>query len=320
MTKSHLVVAMCLVATFQCISSSAATIRTVGPFELRFYGAGETAGGLTGQQNWTSEQMDDVAAAAAAWDEVIGDVQGRQIIAPLFWQDFTTTSGWVFTTLTSDSVKTRTRAEVVWRDGGTSASAEGYDLRLRMRIQPADTLGTFQWNFGEDMPAANEWDFRTIVLHELGHALSFDGYVLQNDVLPRPPSTFDSLVVDQNGNKLQNGTSGTPGNFDQDGPNYWTGPNANAAWGSPVPINWKGAHVRLTIFDSIMSVPQDDGYSWNGRAIRQPTALDRALFKDLGWDVELVPEPSSGLIVMMMTASLVCVRRRRRVASCCPVG
>lgn len=299
--------------------SIAATFRTVGPFNVTFYGMGESAVGFTGQQDWTGEQMDDIAAALSSWDGLIENVPGRQLVVPVFWQELTSGQGWAFSTFgaTSGQNFSRTWPEIVWRDGSSSTSilnnpSFGYDIRLRFDITPSDSIGTFGWNFGSDLPASDEWDLRTIALHELGHTISFTGPALQNDTWQFPPTTFDRLLVDQNGNRPQYLTSGTPGNFDQTGPTFWTGSNANALWGGPVPVRNSGHHTDLTIFDSIMSVPQDDGYSWNGSVIRQPTALDRAFFKDLGWNVTQVPEPHSLALVFACVVSTSWMVRRRR--------
>ncbi len=58
----------------QVCTASAATMRTFGPFDFTFYNQGESGFGFNSQQNWTEEQIEDVAFAAGVWDAAIENV------------------------------------------------------------------------------------------------------------------------------------------------------------------------------------------------------------------------------------------------------
>lgn len=299
----RLIYGVCLLAVTQSTAMAIVT-RTVGPFDFKFYGQGETGPGYFSEQNWTTEQMDDVAYAANAWDSVITNAHGRQLVVNMYWDDFNGGAQARSPLIRlGSSPNSMTHAEHIWRDGSDRPliliGNSQYDINV-LWLAAADDIGTYQWNFGSDMPTANQWDFRTIALHEIGHSLGFTGPQIVNDAWTFYPTRFYDNIVDANGNRPAYQSTGTPGNFDQNGPMYWTGLNANAAWGSPVPMMFN--HVGLSVTNSIMAIPQDEGMSWNGHVQRQPNALDRAFLKDLGWAV--VPEPSSLTLALVAVIAL----------------
>ncbi len=233
---------------------------------------------------------------------------------PMFWDDFGL-SGWISGFVQGGRYTLgRTSTERAWRDGDPDTTLP-FDFRLRMNVIPQDEVGQFEWNFGADQPLANEWDFRTILIHELGHAISFYSYgIPESDIKGDEVSTLDRLLVDEDGDKIAAASVGTPGNFNQEGPLFWTGPSANALHGTPVPMGTTGVHVGLTVFDSIMSVPQDEGHSWNGLTIRELSPLTLAMLEDLCWDVVPVPEPSTfGLTILGALSLIGFAYRRKRI-------
>jgi hypothetical protein len=113
-----------------------------------------------------------------------------------------------------------------------------------------------QWYFGTGTPAGNQFDFAGVAAHELLHILGFG--------LGAP--SYDRWT--------------TTGNF--------TGPNSQAVFGSPVPLDpsdrdhWN-ANVRIGGVMPLMvpSIPA-------GMA-REVTNLDYAALADIGWQVGTVP-------------------------------
>ena len=144
---------------------------------------------------------------------------------------------------------------------------------------------TATWNFDDETgPGAGvgEHDFRTVALHELGHVLGH--------------STGDSYTA------LINGS------------NEFTGTKAVASFGGNVPLESDGHFVEgtsSTVYlgggtqDAVMSQSLPTGTR------REFTALDAASLDDIGYD--LVPEPTSALLLLTAGVSLLLRRQRRTV-------
>jgi hypothetical protein len=106
----------------------------------------------------------------------------------------------------------------------------------------------------DDQVPAGKLDFLHIMLHELGHALGFG------------PQNAGSQYVTQS-----------------DGTYYFGGPNVLAEYGGPVPLNFaSGTHVATTANQDSLMKPS---LSMGERVL--PTALDKALFADIGYQIRL---------------------------------
>ena len=84
-TSSLTLIIIILLSLFAYSSSAAVSTVSYGYFDLNFYNLGDDNGSVTGQANWTAEQMADVAASTGAWSSGISNVAGRQIEVDLFW-------------------------------------------------------------------------------------------------------------------------------------------------------------------------------------------------------------------------------------------
>ena len=62
--RSSIIVAAVFSLAFSTLAA-AATLRSIGPFDVTFYNMGESAVGYTGEQDWTEEQIADIGAAVA---------------------------------------------------------------------------------------------------------------------------------------------------------------------------------------------------------------------------------------------------------------
>ncbi len=144
---------------------------------------------------------------------------------------------------------------------------------------------TVTWNFDDETgpgAGAGEHDFRTVALHELGHVLGH--------------STVDSYTA------LINGS------------NEFTGTKAVASFGGNVPLTGDGHFANGTsstvyIGGGTQNAAMSASLATGTR--REFTALDVAALDDIGYDV--VPEPTSALLLLTAGATFLFRRPRRTV-------
>jgi autotransporter-associated beta strand protein len=194
--------------------------------------------------------------------------------------------------------------ERVWRDGvNYTGPWTKFDSRIRFDISGAG----YGWNFGSGAPSSSQIDFRSTVTHELGHSLgfmpSYDGgddkwggcwgtstspfaFAGYNGL-----SRWDKKLIDDAGNRAAVGSTGTPGNFDEEADPVWfTGANAVAYYGGNVPVfapYYYDYGSSLSHLDDI-SLPNAlmSPYASAGVMNRSPTRVEAEIMKDLGWSVQ----------------------------------
>ena len=146
-----------------------------------------------------------------------------------------------------------------------------------------------------DPVPASKVDAVSVLIHELGHVLAFNGW---RDALTGAPagdfqSTFDQFVAPM----------GTGLAF--------YGPEAMSAFGGPTPLT-PGVHGHLGGIGDVRFT--DD--VMNGTSIRRGrrygvSNLDLAILRDVGAPVTVVPAPGASA-TWVIAMSLACMRRRRR--------
>ncbi|MFC1677557.1 hypothetical protein ACFL3G_10915 [Planctomycetota bacterium] len=307
-------------------------IQTLGPFDVTFYNAGDSDGLYTGSQNWTPEQITDVAASIDAWASNIDENPIRNVNMHLFWDELDSLGSNVLggsaSVRITDYSSQWNLGEYVWKnpldileDPGTSSY--GFDTVIRYDVTAADT----NWNFGSDAPGAGDIDFRSVITHEIGHSLGFDStyesptyddwgwfYTSQTQGEYYGLSEWDQHLVDSAGNKPENGTTGTPDNFNEtDDPVYFDGPNAMAVYGGLVPIYAPNpyqpgsslSHIDQATFPNYLMSPAISTGSMN----RMPSELEWAIMQDIGWN--LTPEPAT-ILLLAIPAVVLATKRKTR--------
>ena len=298
------------------MSGRAATILTLGPFNVTFYNNNESDGSNSSQQNWTTQEMDDVAAAVRFWEGRITNVTGRQIKLHMFWYNYTgNTLGATFCPTNGASGTSWTYSEHAWRDGvNYSAPWAGWDGYIKM---DTDAAG-YTWNFGAGQPLSTQIDFRSVISHELGHMLGFyDSYDSTskkwgetwgtssspyNFAGYNGTSRWDKLLRDSAGNMPANNSTGSPHKFNvTDDPVYFVGTNAVAYNGGNVAIYAPNpfasgsslSHLNYATFPNALMSP----YISLGAIHRVPTALEWEMMKDLGWNLAMLADANKDGLV-----------------------
>lgn len=152
---------------------------------------------------------------------------------------------------------------------------------------------------------ADRTDAMSVFIHEIGHALAFNGW--GNGINGAPPagygSTWDQFVSYEGSNM------------------YFNGPQAMSVYGAPVPITQgnnfhfgnspasgrPGSDLANDLFNGWMF--------YNGQRYGI-SALDEAVLADTGTELaKQVPEPAGAALFMAALAGLFCARRRRRTAA-----
>jgi len=143
---------------------------------------------------------------------------------------------------------------------------------------------------------SNKTDAESVFIHELGHILGFNGY-------------------------LDSWNGGSPGNFistyDQyvqfDGNLYFTGPQAEAVFGGPVPLtlgNYAHFGNPSPLPGSELIPDLMNGVVFFEGTRYSPSPLDIALLSDVGVPINAVPEPSSALLSVLGLLVLIALRQR----------
>jgi hypothetical protein len=299
------------------ICAATPTIQTYGVFDVTFYNSGDSVGTTTSQQDWTTQQMEDVASSIYQWQSHISNTPGRQLKMSLLWTEMDTeTSTNILGGSASYNIGNGSQiwnlGEYVWKEGlDPGTTSNGYDTIIEYDI----TAAGLTWNFGSAGPSSGQVDFRSVITHEIGHSLGWDStydptpeyddwgwmYVNYPNGNYFGLTDWDRNLVDSAGNRALNGATGTPGNFNQvDNPIFFDGANAVALYGDLVPVYapetfYSGAslvHLDEAQLGNLLMSP----YISSGQMVREVSDLEWAMMKDMGWSI--IPEPASILLIL----------------------
>jgi len=177
------------------------------------------------------------------------------------------------------------------------------------------------WAFGDSV-SSSQYDFTATAIHEMMHTLGLLSYVEAPGSSWNTRGTnwtkFDSFIVTNKKTKVigtnfrwssANNTHLTGGG----GGLYFGGPNAVAVYGGPVPLYtpnpWEsGSSVTHTDDATFTGVKTQlmNALADTGKGIRTLSAVELAIFKDLGYTVAPVPATATALLFI----GFVFLRRR----------
>lgn len=154
----------------------------------------------------------------------------------------------------------------------------------------------YPWALGDSVPN-NQYDFQSVAMHELLHTFGFMTGLGEPSGIDRNWTTYDKYLATANGTSPIGGdytwnAAYTPNLTGSGGGLYFTGPNAEAAYGGPVPLYtpspWSSGS-SLTHLDPAHApagttylMDPNDG---QGPGVRVITAVELGMLKDLGYTV-----------------------------------
>jgi len=307
---------MVCAALLAAVSARAATVESYGAFDIYYYGVGEVWNGITNAQVWSATQQADLHSAIDEWDRVILNTSARQLRMHVFWGSFSGTtlgdsSSYLLAGTDGSGNKTIwTGSELAWRESYDAGNA--WDTYIRYDVDAAGLA----WNFGSGAPAAGEIDFRSVVTHEIGHSLgwlgSYDSVADNFGLGDYGLTTYESFLVDSQGNKPLNGGTGTPDNFNElDNPVYFDGFSATNLYGGLVPIYAPDPYEAGSSLSHLDTGTFPDATMSHAISIgdtrRTLSGLEIAMMDDMGWDV--IPEPASLLCMALAAGGFLGIRR-----------
>lgn len=190
-------------------------------------------------------------------------------------------------------------------------------------------LGTMTWNFGhawgyDDNVATGTFDFKTVAIHELLHAVGFASFISSTGAGAGNGSTyskFDQFLTDASGNRLVDTNGNYVGNdilSNGTGSDvYFSGANAMAANGgqrvhiySPATFlsGSSLSNLDTDFFTSAAYIMEHAVAS--GPATRTLSAIELGILTDLGYSVSAIPEPSTYAALLGLLALGLAARRR----------
>lgn len=152
------------------------------------------------------------------------------------------------------------------------------------------------WAFGGDVPG-DAYDFTSVVMHELLHAL---GFLSATGDLPDPDrhwNTYDSFLRAPDGTPLIDEAFGLRPQFlanltGGNGGLFFAGPNAMAAYGGPVPVftpdPWASPSRSLSHVNKLPGYLMEPFYQF-GPGVRVISPVEIAMLRDLGYTVNPPP-------------------------------
>ncbi len=204
--------------------------------------------------------------------------------------------------------------------------------------------GTVNVNFGQpwdldDDIDGSKFDFKSTMIHELAHTLGFasdileagtDGFGNTTNGRWRP---FDNFITDVNGTPIIDDgsfdinsslwTTASVGGASPTGGLFFDGPNTNAANGgnrvgiySPNP--WEqgssGSHLddQNAMLSGLLMLAATD----TGPGPRNFSAIEEGIFKDIGFSLSVIPEPSTYVLFLAMISGIYAYNRRKSTGAC----
>jgi len=263
----------------------------------------------TGSQYWTSTAKSSLQTAATLVGsyivvskpvtlvfDVTAEKSPNSATLASAGSDLTSASAGFFNTVVQNKILTGVDSN--------GAVADGYiDVNLGIA-----------WAFGDSV-SASQYDFVSTAMHELLHSFGFLSYVDAPGSSWNSRGTnwtkFDSFIVNKNktkviGTVVNRNRWNTAYNSNLTGGNaglYFGGPNAIAVYGGPVPLYtpspWEAGssvtHLNDSTFTGVTTQLMN-ALADTGKGIRTLSAVELAIFKDLGYTVVPAPVTATALL------------------------
>lgn len=276
-------------------------------FSITYLPAGAPDGQGATCADWEPAAQAAFTAAANTWATLISTATPIRINA--CWADLGggSTLGYAWSYLRRDFANAPVAR--TWYVYALADALAGYDLDAS-RPDFNITYNTgFNWYFGTNgQPAANQVDFMSVVMHEMGHGLNFAGSMGITNGLGSwgygtgYPNIYDRFVRNAAGQSLIStiyfpnssvtlATQLTGGNL------YFTGPNTKGANGNAnariyAPSRWAPgssySHWDYTTFNDTPNELMVYAIS-PGESIHDPGPVGINLLKDVGWRINETP-------------------------------
>lgn len=195
------------------------------------------------------------------------------------------------------------------------------------------------WDY-DDVVAADAFDFKSVVIHEILHSLGFISYVNSSGQgahqnasgQPDTWSSYDRFLVNNSGTALVDGafafetsqlstlTGGSQGGVYLGNGVFFNGAFASAALGQNIPIYspdpWEAGssmhHTDDTFFSGIgQPVLIMNAATDTGALVRSLSAIEIGMLRDIGY-ADIVPEPAPWTLLLILTAFGLAMQPRRR--------
>lgn len=212
-----------------CSGAFAVQTVTIGStFSCTFLDQGDTQLNETSIATWTTPQIDAAVRALSTWDHLIANTPGRTLTVGLSW--YTSTGSTLANAASpfsfyyiNGSQKVSTYAEDIWKNGNSAGGnpSSHFDIVIH-----CNTNYLSQLHFGADVPSSptNQYDFQSILTHEVGHAVGFLSLATEtgsfrtenitdnkgNSYSTMLYTAYDSLMTNAEGQKLVDLASADP--------------------------------------------------------------------------------------------------------------
>lgn len=179
----------------------------------------------------------------------------------------------------------------------------------------SDADGDINWNFAQnwatgDSIAYRQYDLESVALHELTHTLGFLSYTDQPGSNTGTTWTvFDSFLVNADGTKVIGSNylwsnAYTPNLTGGNSGLYFSGPDAVAAYGGPVPLytpsSWESGSSVSHLNDRTFTGSNRklmNAQVFSGQGIRTLTPVELGILADLGYTI--APQPGSAALAFI---------------------
>lgn len=167
---------------------------------------------------------------------------------------------------------------------------------------------SYPWYYGTDgNPPTNQFDFVTVVLHEIGHGLGFSGsFAVSNGVASwgygtSYPFIYDRFVKNGSGTSIVSGfANNSTALTNQLSSNniYFDGPFTNLTNGSPAKLfapNPFQSGSSIAHLDEIFNGTGSSLMTYSvspGEATHNPGSVSLAIFRDMGWSLAVNTPPT----------------------------